>query len=93
MNRLCLDSVCHYLDDILVHTVELEEHLNRVEKILQAPRIRLKPSKTLFFHDKVDFLGFQVSGDGIKPTEAYIQTTRDMQLPKTDKEVASLLGF
>ena len=34
-----------------------------------------------------------MSGDGITPTEAYIHTIRDVQAPKTGKEVASLLGF
>ena len=47
----------------------------------------------LFSIEKVDLLGFHVSGDGITPTEKYIQTIRDMQLPKTGKEVSSLLGF
>ena len=96
MKRSGLDSVCNYLDDILVHTAELEEHLDSIEKVLQAhldAGIRQKPSKTLFFQEKMDFLGFQFSGDGMKPTEAHIQTIRDKQPPKTGKEVASLQGF
>ena len=47
----------------------------------------------LFFQEKVEFLGFRVSGNGIMLTEAYIRTIRDMQAPKTGKEVTSLLGF
>ena len=44
-----------------------------------------------FFLEKVEFLAFQVSGDGIKSTEYYICIIRDMQVPKTVKDVASLL--
>ena len=96
MDNLGLQSVAHYLDDILIHTAEVEEHLDSVEQVLRAHSdagIRLKPSKTLFFQEQVEFLGFQVSGDGITPTDRYIRAIRDMQAPKTGKEVASLLGF
>ena len=51
MKRSGLDSVCNYLNDILVHTAELEEHLDSIKKVLQAlfdTGIRLKPSKMLF---------------------------------------------
>ena len=71
-------------------------HLDSVEKVLRAhldAGIQLKPSKTLFFQVKVDFLGFQVSGDGITRTDRYIHIIRDMLAPKNRKEVASLLGF
>ena len=34
-----------------------------------------------------------MSGDGITQTDRYIPTIRDMQAPKTGKEVSSLLGF
>ena len=96
MDNLGLDSVAHYLDDILIHTAEAVEHLDSVEQVLEAHAkagIRLKPSKTLFFQESVDFLGFHVSGDGITPTDKYIKTIRDMQPPRSGKEVASLLGF
>ena len=34
-----------------------------------------------------------MSGEGITPTDKYIKAIRDMQPPKTGKEVSSLLGF
>ena len=54
-------SECHYPNDMLIHTAKLEEHLDSIKKVLQAELdvgIWLKPSKTLFFQGKVDFLGF-----------------------------------
>ena len=96
MDNLGLLFVAHYLDDILIHTAKVEEHLDSVDQVLQAQLdagIRLKPSETLLFQEKVDLLGFQVSGEGITPTEKYIRTIRDMQLPKMGKEVSSLLRF
>ena len=96
MDNRGLKLVAHYLDDILIHTADIDEHLDSVDKVLQAhleADIGLKPSKMLFSQEKVDFLGFQVSGDCITPTESYIRTIRDMQAPKMGKEVAGLLGF
>ena len=49
MADLGLESVAYYLDDVLIHTRELDEHLDVINKVLQAhldAGIRLKPSKT-----------------------------------------------
>ena len=61
MDNLCLESVAHYLDDVLIHTAGVEERLDSVDKVLRAnldTGICLKPPKTLFFQEKVDFPGF-----------------------------------
>ena len=50
-----LDSVAYYLDDVLINTREMGEHLDVVDQVLQThleASIRLKPSKTLFFRLK-----------------------------------------
>ena len=81
MADLGLDSVAYYLDDVLIHTREMDEHLNVIDQVLRAhleAGIRLKPSKTLFFQEKVDFLGFEVSGSGIRPTKTHIQSIRSL---------------
>ena len=59
MDNLGLESVAHYLDDILIHTSGV--HLDSVDKVLRAHMdagFRLKLSKTLFFQEKVDFFRF-----------------------------------
>ena len=48
LDSLGLELVAHYLDDILIHTVDVDEHLDSMEKILHAHMeagIRLKPSR------------------------------------------------
>ena len=53
-----LELVAHYLDDNLIHTVDIGEHLDSVERLLQAHTdtiIKLKPSKTIFFKRKLIF--------------------------------------
>ena len=60
-----------------VQTLGMEEHLDSVERVLQVhleTSIRLQPSKKTFFLSKIDFLGLQVSGDGIKPVGHALNT-------------------
>ena len=59
----------------------------------QTAGIKPKPSKTLLFQKQVDFLGFQVSGQGIQPTDKYIENIKNFHVPQTVRELASLLGF
>ena len=59
-----------YLDDIVVFGKTFDEHLQRVEEVLdriKAAGLKLKPEKCQLFHREVDFLGHLVSADGIKP--------------------------
>ena len=96
MQDLGLQSVVHYLDNILIHTKGVDEHIDSLKAVLEAHRtagIKLKPSKTLLFQKQVDFLGFQVSGRGIQPTDKYVENIKNFQAPRTGKELASLLGF
>ncbi|MCO5566565.1 hypothetical protein L7F22_020242 [Adiantum nelumboides] len=57
-----------FFDDILVYSKtreEHEQHLRQVLKILRTAKLYAKRSKCLFFVDKVAYLGFIVSKDGI----------------------------
>ena len=91
-----LQSVVHYLDDILIHTKGVDKHIDSLEAVLKAHRtagIKLKPTKTLLFQNQVDYLGFQVSGRDIQPTDKYVENIRNFQAPGTGKELVSLLKF
>ena len=58
-----------YLDDIIMLSKTLEEHIERLrgvfEKLLAAG-LRLKPSKCEFFKSRVTYLGHTVSKNGIE---------------------------
>ena len=51
MDNLGLESVAHYLEDILIHIADVHDHLVSMDKVLRAhldAGITLKLSKTLF---------------------------------------------
>ena len=59
-----------YLDDILILLQPLENHIHYIRVALQKLRdakffVRLH--KCSFFQEKVDYLGFDVSGRGVQP--------------------------
>ena len=68
-----------YLDDIVVFGTNFEEHLNRVEEVLdrlQVAGLKLKPEKCQLFRLEVDFLGHVVSADGVRPNPHNIAKNR-----------------
>ena len=59
-----------YLDDILIASHTLEEHLSHIKEVFSRLRdagLRLKPKKCLFLHDEVPYLGHVISVEGIRP--------------------------
>ena len=85
-----------YLDDILIFSNSLEEHVEHVREVLQRLDKKgyiLKESKCEWFQESVDFLGFHCSHDGIHPQTKKIERIRDWPAPTTLKQVRSFLGL
>lgn len=85
-----------YLDDILVYSKTIDEHVQHVRQVLTAMRkahLRVKPSKSEFHKHEVTFLGYVVSKEGLKMDENTIKTILDWSTPTTVREVLSFLGF
>jgi len=59
-----------YLDDLIIFASSFEEHLQRLQLVLDRlveADLKLKPSKCSLFQKRVKFLGSIVSGEGIEP--------------------------
>lgn len=85
-----------YLDDILVYSRSVEEHIERLEMVfrkLQEQGLKLELKKCKFFQKKVTFLGHEISATGIATATDKIQAVTDWPVPKTTKDVRSFLGF
>jgi len=57
-----------YLDDIIVYSTTVEEHLIRLRKLFDRLRIanlKLKPSKCHLLRAEIKFLGHVVSAEGV----------------------------
>ena len=92
-----LDVCCIvYLDDILIYSSNLEEHVQHVQNVLerlQNHQLYAKLSKCSFHQDKVDFLGYTISKNGIEMDPSRTETVRDWPIPTTVHEIRVFLGF
>ena len=93
---LHLKSCLIYLDDIIVFSNTLEEHLDRLHQVMIRIReagLKLKPSKCHFLQKRIKFLGHVVSDNGIECDPDYIKDLLNWPIPKTVKQVQSFVGF
>ena len=61
--------VIAYLDDIMIYSITLKEHVQHVSQVLECldqRDLRLKSKKCEFHREEVDFLGFVVERHGIR---------------------------
>jgi len=96
LNGLNFNMCLVYLDDIIVFSSTVEEHLVRLRKLFDRLRIadlKLKPSKCNLLRSEVIFLGHVVSGQGVATDPSKIEFVRDWPTPTDVKEVRSFLGL
>ena len=85
-----------YIDDVIVATPELEQHLLELEKVFEVHAeagICLKAKKTFLFQSEVEYLGYVVSEKGIQMKQSFIQNVLKWPKPTTRKQLATFLGF
>ncbi|KAK4318737.1 hypothetical protein Pmani_010278 [Petrolisthes manimaculis] len=90
------NSAFVYLDDVIIHGRSFEEHVQNLEKVLdrlQDAKLTLKFEKCEFFTSQVNYLGHVVSSEGLKPQASKVEVIKNMEAPKTIKELQSFLGM
>ena len=82
-----------YVDDMLVKSLNEEEHLDDLQEIFDTLRrfsMKLNPSKCIFRVSSKKFLRFMVSHRGIEANPEKIKAILNMKPPQSIKEVQSL---
>ena len=90
------EFVCVYIDDILIYSRTLEQHVEHVRKVLHALRkynLRLKPSKSEFHTQRVKFVGYVMTPDGVEVDPEKIERVKEWPVPTSVKDVQSFHGF
>ena len=73
-------SISVYLDDILIYKHSIEEHWDHLQcalKKLWQAKLYGRLHKCEFLEDKVDYLGFEVSANGINASPKKVQAVLD----------------
>ncbi len=90
------DFVVVFLDDILVFSNTLDEHLRHLEsvfEVLRQHKLYAKPPKCTFGASEVKFLGHIISGDTIRADPAKLECVAAWAQPTGVREVRTFLGF
>lgn len=85
-----------YLDDILVYSDTLEDHIDHVSKVLELlekHKLFVKGEKCVFHANKVEFLGYEISTQGIYMDSSKVASLRSWPAPTNITELQSFLGF
>jgi transposase InsO family protein len=85
-----------YLDDIIIFSQTVEEHLERLELLFQRLRtanLKLKPSKCYFMKHEIEFLGHVVSAEGVSTDPAKVADVVNWKVPTCVGEVRSFVGL
>ncbi|CAF2836388.1 unnamed protein product [Rotaria sp. Silwood2] len=93
--KSCRDFTCVYLDDIIIYSKTLQQHLHHltlVFEIFTNNKIVLSPSKCEIVVTKVEFLGHIITENSLTPNNEAIQAIIDLREPRTLKEANKFLG-
>ena len=85
-----------FLDDILIYSKNLQDHVDHVRRtlqILREHRLYAKVSKCAFFRHEVEYLGHVVTAAGIHPDESKVQAVSDWKIPESVHDIRSFLGL
>ena len=85
-----------YLDDVIVYGTTFDEHIQRLEQVMERIRqanLKLKPEKCHLFQQEVEFLGHLISGDGIKPAPRNLLKIKKFPTPTSVTDVRRILGM
>ncbi|QRW23527.1 Retrotransposable element Tf2 protein [Rhizoctonia solani] len=89
-------SVIVYLDDILIFSNSIEEHMEHVKEVLSCllkHNLFCNPAKCYFFVTEVTYIGLVITPDGISMEKEKLQAIMDWPEPQNVKHVQSFLGF
>lgn len=91
-NTICLV----YLDDIIVFSTSLQEHIINLEQVFKRLRdsnFKIQMDKSEFLKLETDYLGHVITRDGIKPNPDKIKAIKMFPIPKTATEIKRFLGL
>lgn len=84
-----------FLDDILIYSASLEEHLEHIQLVLEKlkeHKLFMKMSKCSFAQTKLEYLGHIISDQGVATDPANTTSMMEWPVPTTLTELRGFLG-
>ena len=90
LGKLSLIYCLIYLDDIIIFSRMVEEHLHQLHVVFDWFReyyLKLKPSKGSLFKEEINYLAHQVSKEGVQPSVLNLEAIAKCAPPQTYMEI------
>lgn len=83
------------MDDILFATKTMDKNLSILKEVLEliVDNLELKIDKCSFLKIQLDYLGYEISHEGIKPSKSGVNAVLQFPVTKNLKELHSFLGL
>ena len=88
--------VVAYLDDILIFSETLQDHLTHLQKVinrLKSANLKLKPAKCMFMRKELEYFGHVIAAEGLKPNLRITEAVRNFPTPENVPGVRRFLGM
>ena len=99
MNELFngLEYVKAYTDDLLIinngNFKKRYKQVKLVLKELKAAPFKINAKKSFFTRDNLEYLGFEITREGIMPLPNKVQALKDIAVPTNIKQLSSFIGI
>lgn len=98
MHKVCygLDFVSCYIDDVLIHSENAEQHKQHLRIFFQRLKefgLTINTDKSEFGKSTIIFLGHEVTSDGIKPLPDKVQAIQQFEKPALAKDLKRFLAM
>ena len=91
-----MEFVRAYIDDLLVLTKgDYADHLQKLEEVflrIQEAGLKVNAPKSFFARGELEYLGYMITRDGIKPIPKKVEAIQKIAPPKNVKELRSFIG-
>lgn len=85
-----------YLDDILIYTLTIEQHIELLKKVfsrLRSHNFKLKVEKSEFMVKEVEYLGYIINENGCQPNKKKVDCITKYPIPTSVTELQRFLGL
>lgn len=90
------DFVSVYIDDVLVFSRSLSDHLRHLQLVMERIRsagLKLKPSKCHFIRTEVEYLGHIITPQGLRTNPKIVSAVTEFPIPRSVRETRQFLGL
>jgi Reverse transcriptase (RNA-dependent DNA polymerase) len=92
-----MEYVKTYLDDLLIlSNKNFNDHLLKLEMVLarlSTAGMRINASKSKFFAEQIEYLGYWITRQGIQPVHSKVKAILNIKAPNTRKELRQFIGI